>query len=154
MTEKSHVGMARCFFCLKEDQILLETRIDPVTRGLRQTLPRDCGVVNMIPCHECEGYMKQGILLISVRAGDMDAVERDWKDHEIAMKGERHPHPFIPNPFRTGGWCVVKQEAVERWLKEPLLSQVLKCRWCFVEDDVWNAIGLPREETLGPERQG
>ena len=151
MTEKSHVGMARCFFCGKEDQILLETRFDPATGHLRQTLPRDCGVVNMIPCHECEGYMKQGILLMSVRAGEMNVVEKERYDHEIAMKGERHPRPFIPNPFRTGGWCVVKQEAVERMLVEPLLSQVLRCRWCFVEDDVWNAVGLPRKKACADE---
>ncbi len=134
MTEKSHVGMARCFFCLKEDRILLERRIDPATGQLRQTLPRDCGVVDMSPCHECEAYMKQGILLISVRSGELDQIAK-------------HFRPFIPNPFRTGGWCVVKQEAIERIVENAeLRADILRHRWTFVEDDVWNAIGLPRGE--------
>jgi len=35
-----------------------------------------------------------------------------------------------------------KDEAVKSWLKEPLLSQVLKKRICFVEEKVLKKIGL------------
>lgn len=76
-------------------------------------------VLDKTPCEECQGWMKQGIILISVRDGE---------------KGEE--------PYRTGKWVVVKREAAEKVFTE----DILKSRMAFVEDSVWEKIGLPARE--------
>jgi hypothetical protein len=43
------------------------------------------------------------------------------------------------NPYRTGGMCVVKPEAAQRWF-----DTIGNGRIAFVEDTVWDRIGLPR----------
>ena len=122
--EKSHVGMAKCFFCLEPGMILLDRR-------LKKSLPRDCGVVDMTPCSKCNDYMKQGIILISISD---DTTKED-------MKGP------IPNPYRTGGWVVVKQEAVERFgVGDALLDFAIKHRFAFIADAAWLHLGLPMGE--------
>lgn len=114
--EKSHVGMARCFYCNELAIILLDRR-------LRKTLTRDMGVIDYEPCGECKKLMSQGVILISVRDGE---------------KSE--------NPYRTGGWVVVTDEFITKLLKEDAASTILKRRWAFVPDSAWDGIGLPREE--------
>jgi hypothetical protein len=50
------------------------------------------------------------------------------------------------NPYRTGGWCVVKEEAIRRAVTSPeLLEDVMKKRVAFLPDDVWDMLGLPRK---------
>lgn len=149
MNDKSHVGMSRCFYCNEFDKVLLDRR-------LRQTLPRDCGVTDMIPCSKCEDWMKQGILFISVRDGEMEKVEAS---HKRARAEYQHlkttrssvwcrKNPFssrwMPNPYRTGGWTVITEEAFQRMFNSSLVEQVLECRWTFVPDEVWDLVGLPR----------
>ena len=72
------------------------------------------------PCPKCEGHMKQGILLLSVRDGE---------------KGN--------NPHRTGRFAVVKEEAIEKVFHPDIVEDILKKRMCFVEDCIWERIGLP-----------
>ena len=77
------------------------------------------------PCDKCKGYMEQGIILISIdeekSAGDMD------------------------NPYRTGGWAVVKEEAILRIGLSPTLEQdILRRRMSYLTDETWDALGLPR----------
>jgi len=149
--DKSYVGMARCFFCQKEDKILLD-------RTLRDSLPRDCGVIDLDPCTECAGYMKQGILLISVRVGEMEAVAKDQESYKesydrASTYERKRLRPFIPNPYRTGGWCVVKEDAVKRFVQpSETLTEILRCRWSFVDDQTWEKLGLPRGDY--PEKKG
>lgn len=121
--EKSHVGYNNCYFCGKINEILLDRR-------LRNTLHSNMGVMNMRPCNECAGYMKQGILLMSIAD---DTTEED-------MKGP------IPNPYRTGGWVVVRQEVVERMMDGKFLDFALKNRFAFITDEAWDKLGLPRGE--------
>ncbi len=73
------------------------------------------------PCPKCKEYMKQGIILLSVRNGE---------------NGD--------NPYRTGKFVVIKEEAMKRMIStKELLTDVLKKRMCFIEDKVWNNLGLP-----------
>ena len=88
-------------------------------RRLRKTLPR-MAVYDHEPCDKCKDWMKQGIILISVQQGS------DQK-----------------NPHRTGGWIVVKEDAFKRIFKDS--NEALRKRIAFVEDEVWDAVGLPRE---------
>ena len=72
------------------------------------------------PCTQCENWMEQGIIFISVKNGE---------------SGE--------NPYRTGRICVIKEEATKRMIEEPLLSSVLKHRVAFIEDQTWELLGFP-----------
>lgn len=90
-------------------------------------------VLDKQPCEECVGWMEQGVIFISVRDGE---------------SGE--------NPYRTGKWCVIKAEAVERWhdLDPGLKAQILKSRVCFIEDTVWKRMGLPTIEIDNRKKKG
>jgi hypothetical protein len=85
---------------------------------LKNSLPK-LACYDKEPCDKCKEYMKQGIILISVRDGE---------------GGD--------NPYRTGGWTVIKEEAVRRMFKDVDLYK----RVAFVHDSVWDMVGLPREK--------
>ena len=58
------------------------------------------------------------------------------------------------DPYRTGGWVIVKDEAVRRMIQpEALVEHIIKRRMCFVPDSVWTALGLPAIETLKPLKE-
>ena len=105
--DKSYVGVATCFFCGEAKEVILDRR-------LRNTLPREA-CYDKEPCSKCQGWMEQGVILISVK----DGGEGD-------------------NPYRTGGWCVVTKEAFARAFPEVEETGV-----AFVPDAVWQAVGLP-----------
>jgi hypothetical protein len=77
------------------------------------------------PCPKCKDYMKQGIIFIGVRDGEASL-----------SPGE--------NPYRSGQFLVVKEEAVKRMLEEKspaLLADILKQRVAFLEESTLRAIG-------------
>lgn len=74
---------------------------------------------NYEPCDKCKEFMKQGIILISVRDGESNN-----------------------NPYRTGGWVVIKEDAAKRILSKEIIDK----RIAFVEDKMWDMVGLPREK--------
>lgn len=83
-------------------------------------------VIDKEPCAKCREWMKKGVIFISTKDGEEGS----------------------DNPFRTGGWCVVKDEAVSRMISNPkTLETILKARIAFVEDAVWDKIGLPKINT-------
>ena len=151
--DKSHVGMFNCFYCNQEMGILLDSR-------LKDSLPMNCGIIGYEPCNECKEWMEQGILLISVKDGEPDKIEKGHKraladyEQEKAFKSAtwKRKHPFesrwMPNPYRTGGWCIITEEAFTNVFNGPVVKQVLECRWTFIEDKVWDATGLPREDVI------
>lgn len=54
------------------------------------------------------------------------------------------------NPWRTGGWVVVKDRYIRRVFNPPdLVEQVLRQRVAFVPDDAWELMGLPRGNVAG-----
>ncbi len=106
-----------CFFCGKDkNEIVLPGRI-----GGHQDLEAPKHAVwNKEPCDECKGWMAQGVILISVRDGE---------------SGD--------NPYRTGRWVVVTDEALKRVIKPgPLLENALKNRMAFMPDEAWERSGL------------
>jgi hypothetical protein len=116
LSEKHGVNptIPHCFFCGEaKNEIILAGR-----------LPKDePAPKNMVwdknPCDKCEKHMEAGIVLISVRNGE---------------KGD--------NPYRTGGWVVMKEEAFRRIFKN--CDDAISKRVAFVPDEVWDMIGLPR----------
>lgn len=115
MEQKSHVALMQCFYCMKDKGVLLHKRLAPV-------LPhRMC--VDHEPCDECAGYMQQGVILISVD----ESKTTDKK-----------------NPWRTGGWVVVRDDFIRRVFNPPeLVEHVLTKRVAFMPDDAWCMLGLP-----------
>jgi len=110
-------AIPRCYFCGKpKNQVILAGKLPKDAEA-----PQDA-IWDSDPCDECLGYMKQGVILISVRVGE---------------QGD--------NPYRTGGWVVVRDEAIRRMVQpEELSEKILKERVAFVPDDAWDALGLPR----------
>lgn len=126
LSEKHGVNPAveQCFVCMKDVGVVLFGRLRDDAEAPR----RAC--VSREPCAECQKLMELGIILISV----------DEKKSDGDMQ----------NPYRTGGWCVVKEEAVRRMFDDgPILDSVLKYRMAFIEDEAWDKIGLPRGEGSG-----
>jgi hypothetical protein len=109
-----------CFFCNKpKNEIVLPGRLPGDEEAPRNT------VWDMRPCDECAGYMKQGIILISCRDGES----------------------LGNNPYRTGGWVVIKEDAIRRMIDPgALLDSILQNRFAFVHDAAWKAFVLPRCE--------
>ena len=108
--------MTTCFICGDAKDILL------VGNASKKEMPHKIGCIDKKPCQKCKEYMTQGVICISVKDGE---------------SGD--------NPYRTGGWCVVKTEFIERVINDiQLLNDILKKRVLFLHDTVWDAIGLPR----------
>jgi hypothetical protein len=123
LSEKHGVNpaLSLCFFCNQEkNELVLLGRLPDDAEAPRKA------VFNTEPCDECKGYMGMGIICISV-----DPVKSP--DHK--------------NPWRTGGWVVLRDEALLRFgLEQEMLDDILRKRVCFLEDEVWDKLGLPRVE--------
>lgn len=115
-----------CFLCGEESgEIILPGRL-PGDQKAPHT-----GVWHKHPCPKCVEWQKQGVIFISVKAGEAG-----------------------DNPYRTGGWCVIKDAAVERLpVDDKLKADVLKSRVCFMEDQAWDFFGFPRE-AVEPQPNG
>jgi len=78
--------------------------------------------VNREPCEACVEHMRQGVIFISVKDGQ----------------------PESDNPYRTGKFAVVTENAVKRIVQPGVLQDhILKARVAFIEDQTWAMIGLP-----------
>lgn len=114
--------MGICFWCLGDKEVVLFGRLQGDVRAPHQV------IVDREPCDACKKYAEAGVILISVR----DAPGDDPK-----------------NPYRTGGWVVLKDAAIRRLIRsEELLAHVLKTRLAFVPDAIWDALELPRPKVL------
>ncbi len=114
--DKSYVGLSQCFFCGGNKNEIMFDRL------LRNRLPHRA-VYDKEPCDKCKEYMQMGIILISVKNKETDRN----------------------NPYKTGGWCVVKEDAVKRFpFDSGSIQSMLDKRVAFLEDEVWDMIGLPR----------
>jgi hypothetical protein len=120
-----------CFYCNEEVGLILPGSQTKVFReaGLADgdgKMHSNIGVMNMEPCSKCAEYMKQGVIMISAEDDDVGSE----------------------NPYRTGGWAVVKDDAIKRIGLTPqsLEDDILRRRFCFLGDDTWDFLGLPREE--------
>ncbi len=121
-----------CFLCGKDMGVILFGKLTAQQKRMFEEAelsgtdpdkaPRSVSLGNI--CDECQDHMKVGIILISV---DED----------------RTTDP--QNPYRTGGFCVVREEALERMINDAQVREhIRKKRVAFVPDDAWAAIGLPR----------
>ena len=103
-----------CFYCGEDNG-------EVVLPGL---LPNDAeapkrAVWHREPCEKCKGWMAQGVILIGVRDGE---------------SGD--------NPFRSGHFAVVKEEAARRIFTGEAGDAAVKTRVAFIEASVGAQIGL------------
>lgn len=122
LSEKHGVNptIPKCFYCGEDkNEIILPGRLPN-----DQEAPRGM-VWDKAPCDTCAGYMEQGVILISVKDSEEDS----------------------DNPYRTGGWVVVSDEAIAKIVQpKELADDILGRGVAFVPDEAWDAIGLPRGE--------
>lgn len=134
----------KCFYCLGGKNEL----------GLLGMLPGDVEapremIYDMEPCDKCKDLMQQGVIVISVKDGEYEKIESDRElykrkvDHLAPRQRRRGVRPFIPNPYRSGLWSVVRDRLIEDLIQTPeLREQVLSCRWMFMEDEVAEMTGF------------
>jgi len=127
-------AIPRCYLCGKEKNEIILPGVMRGKDGKDIEAPKGM-VWDREPCDECKDWMKQGVILISVKDGE----ERPMGP---LRAGEQRV--IEDNPYRTGGWCVLRDEAVKRIFTGEAVDDLIKKRVGFVEDEVWNMVGLPR----------
>lgn len=115
----SNVGVALvkelCRCCVKEmdGPIVLNTRLN--ASAAKKVEDMNGKVVGFAekPCDECQGYMKQGVILVSV-------------DEKLTED--------MNNPYRTGGFFVLKDEAITRIFDTKMADRLVKkTRFGYIE---------------------
>lgn len=118
-------SLSACFFCGGDkNEIILPGLI---RRGDERDVqaPRRA-VWNMDPCDTCKGHMAAGVILI-----------------EVMESG-----PVEGEPTRTGGFAVVRDEAIRRLVNDSeLVASIIRKRVCFMPREAWAIIGLPKGDT-------
>jgi len=110
-----YAALTTCFYCGEESGIVIDRRI-------RKILPRNVGVISMEPCSDCEEHMKDNIILLGI-------VPPPENENIPIVNG-------IPNPYRTGDFVVMKQEAADRIFNEEQLKFANKNRFMFVDSEI------------------
>lgn len=112
-------SMGICILCLQEDG----TIVLPGMLAGDEEAPRRA-VWSRDPCDNCKEMMKIGVILISID----DKKTKDEND-----------------PYRTGGWVVVREAAIHRIFPAgEKRDRLLEERAGYLTDEVWDAIKLPR----------
>jgi hypothetical protein len=107
-----------CFLCGKgRGVVLFGARL-----GGREA-PREV-VMDMSPCDDCKKLMTLGVILLSVDESRTDDPQ---------------------NPYRTGGFAIVKDSYIRSAVVPPELAEdICKHRVAFIPDHAWDGLGLPR----------
>ena len=99
MQHRLDVALCKCFFCQKDDQLAIGKLLTTAPHGHGRIEQAAHGkVLNMDPCHKCRGFMKQGVILITI-----DPVKSGEGWNKPPAGEDRRG--WMPNPYRTGGWC-------------------------------------------------
>jgi hypothetical protein len=121
-----------CFFCggEKNELILLGANSKRITG--QDKAPMKGPVFDTVPCDECKRLMGLGVILVSVKDED---------------EGKE-------NPYRTGGFSVVTEDFIKRVVTpEALQNHLLRVRFCYVPDTVYNALGLNQTKPEGKQNE-
>lgn len=135
------IALTKCYYCGKDSDILMNRKL---TKNLAKQVESMNGmVVSMAPCQQCEKYMEQGIILLTI---DSNKSDKDW---HTRPSNKPNNELWIPNPYRTGGFVVVREEAIGSMLGEdsPIFKQAKERRFMFIEHETAVAIGLLKNAT-------
>lgn len=77
------------------------------------------------PCEECQGYMEQGVIVVTI---------------DPAKSNPEEPN----NPYRTGGFFVVKDDWITRLFDDnkEMRDHVITKRMMFIEHEAADRLGL------------
>lgn len=106
-----------CFFCGKEQKEIIL-----LGASYKGEAPMKTCLSKHEPCEQCQEYMEMGIILVSVR---------DTEDRKEQQ-----------NPYRTGGWWVVRDEFVKRIFDKKTYEDASKSRFCFITHTAAESLGL------------
>jgi hypothetical protein len=118
-------ALTKCFFCGEDDAIVINRHLSK--HEAKKVNEMHGMVIDMTPCSKCKELMSQGIILMTFNPALSDT---DWNKEPI------------PNPYRTGGFFVVRDEACQRFMPPELYDWAKKSRWMFIEDEVAGVLGL------------
>lgn len=130
------IAMTRCFFCQEDSTIVIAKHLATEGGNLDKKFKQMHGkVVDMEPCPKCKKLMQLGIIIITV---DSSKSEPEWWKAKM------------PNPYRTGGWVVMKAESFAEMCDaiypQPVGQAIkqfgLKHRFHFIEHQVAEQIGF------------
>lgn len=140
---KLGVALTRCFFCGEAGDLLIDRRLrvgrSPVDacHDKARTRLANSKVSFSLACSKCEGYMKQGVILISI---DDAKSDEGWNKPPTLDEDRKG---WMPNPHRAGFFGVVTDDCIRRLINEPaLVKWALKRRWMFIEHEVCRVTGL------------
>lgn len=122
MKNKSNIEVAltKCFFCGEDSEIVINKTL--TSYYAKKVKEMHSKVINKEPCSKCKDYMKKGIIVISV---DEDKTEDK------------------NNPYRTGGFWVIKNSAIEDMpIENKLKTSILEKRIMFIEHNLAKDMGL------------
>ncbi len=147
MTERSHVALLKCFYCGEGDRILLATKFYRTKEGMQPSQdlgPCNGKVIDMEPCQKCQDWMKKGIILIGI---DNSKSDPDWSTPPETEFGTGKQKHWIPSPWRTGVFTVIKDEAFKRMIEDPEIREfAMERRFMFIEHEAMKKMGLlPKE---------
>ncbi len=136
------VALTKCFFCHSNDKIVINKTL--TKSSAKKVESMHSKVIDMEPCGKCFKAMDLGIIIITI---DNSKSEPDWNkppseytnmsEYEKQKRG-----PFIPNPWRAGGWFVVRDEFVTRAFGEEYAKWAIDNRWMFMEHQAAIDLGL------------
>lgn len=142
-------AVPKCYYCLKDkNEVILPGRIDLRSGEKDVEAPRNM-VWDLHPCGECEKFMEQGVILISVRDNEEPPPPLPpLHPGASAREKEERMRALMWNPYRTGGWVVMKDASIRRIFNPPeVVANILKKRYAFVQHSVWQQLGLPLPES-------
>lgn len=132
MHKKEHVALTHCFYCQEADKILLACTYNEKGEPLKDLGSFNHCVIDMEPCQKCADWMKKGIILIGI---DISKSKPGWEKEKM------------PNPWRAGGWAVIKDEALQRIVLDKRTQEfALKHRFMFIEQKAMVKMGIVQEK--------
>ena len=112
------VALTKCFYCGEDDKIIIGKRL---VKGKSKIEEAHGKVIDYEPCNKCKEYREQGIILITY-------------DEQLTSD--------MTNPYRTGGFFVVKDKAIERMFGKEFANNALEKRAGFISHEIAETVGL------------
>lgn len=134
--EGKHVALTKCFYCGEDNELVLHKRLGDVSQLQGK-------VTSMNPCSKCQEFMEKGVILIGI---DDAKSENGWnippdKGSQAAKEN------WMPNPYRSGDFIVMKEEALDRVINSPeMVAWAKKHRWIFIEHSALVHMGAVKEK--------
>jgi hypothetical protein len=127
------VALTHCFFCGEADRILLDRSLGDISEAHGKAL-------DMEPCAKCQKWMDEGVILLGIVP---EKSEPGWNEKAL------------PNPYRSGGFAVVKEEAVRRMFNDEggAVTFALKHRWVFIDHKAGVMTGVWPEPKDAPSAE-